>query len=678
MKAKWCLGWLCCVVLFWFDSALAGVIWVPTGEFPTIQSAIYSALPGDVIRLAPGEYQENVVVDFSLEGVALEGGWDLEAARRSFDPSLTVIRAGKGSPGMALSAITVDAACGETISLKIKGLTIQQTSAAVGGGLSASAASGGAVELHLEGVRILENGAGYGGGLGLLSTGGTLDVDMVNVVLASNTAPPGGVSGGGMSCESRSTGTLDLSLNHVTVAGNTAAVSGGGIALIASGTSSMKVDIRNSVIWGNQSKKGPEIHMVEDPGASLTVNAAFSNLNTAGIAIDSGSFNSLGGSIDVVPGFVDPDTLDFRLRAESPCVDKGAGTNAPRLDFHGQARPAGPGVDMGADEFSEGPFLSMASLSPALEDTLFSYGGVIGTRLIIGDFVSTSFGISASRGFVSFDHEPFLDNARIHSAQLRLFQAGVTNTPYADLGNVVVDHLTFGEFLQAGDYGLTPLQGSVSVLSSSPDKGWKEAPVGGAVENDLHEGRGRSQFRLRFAPFEQDSDVADDRVEFETSANTFMLGNSPELQVVFSPRGNLELSVPGGQEGWVVPMAQDPVLDENPAFNIPLGHGGVTTGTLGLVLALPRWSGPVDVYLGIYSQSLGQDILLVLPDMTLSIAGQGLRPWKAGQLDPLEEPLFGEIPTDQLPMGEYFVHVLVTPEGDLEHFFLWSCTFQIP
>ena len=41
---------------------------------------------------------------------------------------------------------------------------------------------------------------------------------------------------------------------------------------------------------------------------------------------------------------------EYHLQSGSPCLDKGTSTDAPARDRDGDTRPAGAGVDMGADE----------------------------------------------------------------------------------------------------------------------------------------------------------------------------------------------------------------------------------------------------------------------------------------------------------------------------------------
>lgn len=58
------------------------------------------------------------------------------------------------------------------------------------------------------------------------------------------------------------------------------------------------------------------------------------------------------GNIDSDPRFVDPDSLDFHLSPDSPCINAGTNydPNLPMLDIDGEARVQNCRVDIGADE----------------------------------------------------------------------------------------------------------------------------------------------------------------------------------------------------------------------------------------------------------------------------------------------------------------------------------------
>lgn len=58
--------------------------------------------------------------------------------------------------------------------------------------------------------------------------------------------------------------------------------------------------------------------------------------------------SSIEATIEAV--FVDAASDDYHVSATSPALDSGTATDAPPTDYEGQARPIGPGVDIGADE----------------------------------------------------------------------------------------------------------------------------------------------------------------------------------------------------------------------------------------------------------------------------------------------------------------------------------------
>jgi hypothetical protein len=98
--------------------------------------------------------------------------------------------------------------------------------------------------------------------------------------------------------------------------------------------------ITNSIIRDNDADLGPEIHL-EGTG-TIMVNYC----------------NVLGGwqgssNIDIDPIFVNELGGDFHLVSHSPCRDAGDATTVPpgSIDFEGDPRIAGAGVDIGADEF---------------------------------------------------------------------------------------------------------------------------------------------------------------------------------------------------------------------------------------------------------------------------------------------------------------------------------------
>jgi hypothetical protein len=63
-----------CLALY-AEAARAGTLKVPSDDYPTIQSAVNAAAAGDVILVAPGEYQEAVVIDGRADLQIRGKGW---------------------------------------------------------------------------------------------------------------------------------------------------------------------------------------------------------------------------------------------------------------------------------------------------------------------------------------------------------------------------------------------------------------------------------------------------------------------------------------------------------------------------------------------------------------------------------------------------------------------------
>ena len=167
----------------------------------------------------------------------------------------------------------------------------------------------------IENNQIVRNSSGYEGG-GICCEG----VHWIsNNTIAENTAE---ANGGGICC-----GWATMFNN--TVSGNVAGGLGGGIYCQRyTGTA----EITDSIVWNNG-----------DDLAGCT--ASYSDIEDG----DAGT-----GNISADPRFVDAAGYDFHLRADSPCVDAGAGPSVfpyvPDTDWDGDVRPMGSGYDIGGDE----------------------------------------------------------------------------------------------------------------------------------------------------------------------------------------------------------------------------------------------------------------------------------------------------------------------------------------
>ena len=89
----------------------------------------------------------------------------------------------------------------------------------------------------------------------------------------------------------------------------------------------------NCIVWGNTAEETAQTVVSYSCTSSLTP-------GTGNIAAD--------------PRFVNTVAEDFRLCADSPCIDAGTPEGAPGTDLPGRPRPQGAGTDMGAYEYHAG------------------------------------------------------------------------------------------------------------------------------------------------------------------------------------------------------------------------------------------------------------------------------------------------------------------------------------
>ena len=216
---------------------------------------------------------------------------------------------------------------------------------------------------------------------------------------------------------------------------------------------------------------------------------------------------------------MDRRVLIFAVLAVSGCGGS-AGVGGPG--------PGGPGGPT--------PVTIVIPTTPARSGYVRSGGLVIAPFLYAGDFDGSDLGI-AGRAVVGFDlaGSGIPPGATIQTATLALFQGGTsTGTPYADLGNLLADHVDIGAALDATDYGGGTLAGGFGIFSTDGAFVVKSLEVGAQVQADLTAGRAFSDFRLRFA-LDRNSDFSDDFMQFNDVANSFGAGPAPTLTVAYLP-----------------------------------------------------------------------------------------------------------------------------------------------
>ena len=342
---------------------LAGTGWgqavliVPSATYPTIQSAINAAVPGDVVQVGPGTYVENL--DLLGKEIQLVGaGPDLTTIDGNQSGAVIVCKSDEG-PGTLIEGFTLTNGSGFVESGPLGATFVK------GGGIYLSENVNSpffATDVLVKNCRIVGNTAPDGGGgvhvtlfapvtledcalenNSLNAVGQELSAafDLVRCVIRGNTNPNGYVSGvfvdagtslGPISirdCLIEGTqadeGALiyapsgsRIVVEHCTFANNTATLPGA--ALILEGTSPTFAPVaptfRNCVFWGNSS-----------PLAGPIPNSMGPTLNLDHCLVQGGF--SGAGNIAVDPKFVDPARGIYRLRPDSPAIDAGVVLSPP-------------------------------------------------------------------------------------------------------------------------------------------------------------------------------------------------------------------------------------------------------------------------------------------------------------------------------------------------------------
>ena len=124
------------------------------------------------------------------------------------------------------------------------------------------------------------------------------------------------------------------------------------------------------------------------------------------------------------------------------------------------------------------------------------------------------------RSFMSFDLSGIPATAQVQSIQLRFYQVSVTGTPYAKLGNLLLQHVDYGSTLNDAAFD-TPVLHSAILAPHTGAGEWYDITsntIGDWIEGDLAAGRTRTQLRLQFST-ETDGDGLQDTVSFESGEN---------------------------------------------------------------------------------------------------------------------------------------------------------------
>ncbi|UCD52752.1 MAG: hypothetical protein JSW27_08960 [Phycisphaerales bacterium] len=117
--------------------------------------------------------------------------------------------------------------------------------------------------------------------------------------------------------------------------------------------------ISHCILWNNEAPVGPSLYLGRDPvgifyGSKATVEYSDLERGRASVYGDSGCILTwAAGNLDADPRFRGATYDDYRLDADSPCIDAGDPNHHPgskATDLDGRARLIGKAVDMGAYE----------------------------------------------------------------------------------------------------------------------------------------------------------------------------------------------------------------------------------------------------------------------------------------------------------------------------------------
>lgn len=296
--------------------------------FCTVQDAVWVAIDGDTIEVAPGDYPDRIAI------------WGRNITIVSTDgPYATKLGPSIG----ALLHSVVDIQDCDGAGVWIKGFTIRR-----GTGHETLGYGGGVViatsKVRLENNIINHNNAwATGGGIYIQQASDTLEI--INCLITDNSAPgldTWNVGGGLYSWGS------DVYIRGTTFANNEAGYRGGAVCI--SGT--VNVTIRESVLWGDTAFEGPEIYAWASFGDTIVLTIDYTDIEggTEGIEghgdwfINNGEWN-----IDEDPEFLD--MPPYHVPPCSPVVNAGGiHTYINSTDIDGELRNMDLWLDFGADE----------------------------------------------------------------------------------------------------------------------------------------------------------------------------------------------------------------------------------------------------------------------------------------------------------------------------------------
>jgi hypothetical protein len=159
------------------------------------------------------------------------------------------------------------------------------------------------------------------------------------------------------------------------------------------------------------------------------------------------------------------------------------------------------------------------------------------TDVLVGDEDGVVNG-TAVRGFIGFDLTSIPKGSQIEQATLTATQCAISGFPFDNLGDVVVQHVSYPVPLDTTPFFIAPLDASLDTLSDTTTLGPRTITVTSSVSADFAANRTSSQFRLSMSSTDLNADGVSDYVAFATdSAHTYDCkpqgGQQPRLIVLY-------------------------------------------------------------------------------------------------------------------------------------------------
>jgi len=333
------------------DETETGTILVPQ-DYPTIQAGIDAASDGDTVLVSAGTYVENIncsksitIAGSGIDSTFVDGGGN----NRVFDFSI-------GGTSLIIEDLTVQNGVGEQI----------------GGGFKIETTNANQTDININRCHFLNNQTVYlGGGLEDIKGGGAIYIgsntwvttDTINIndcIFTNNyaVAESDNYTGIGYGGAINLYTGVHLAINNSTFFGNIAGAGGGNSILSTTCTECLVVS--NSILFDETP--------VLNGGVSTQV--SFSNIN--------GGWEG-EGNIDANPFFCNPDSGDYTLAENSPCV--GTGENGANMGAFG----------VGCEAINLAPVLTTIEDQQIAEDSVLTIG--VSATSILGysmSFTATS------------------------------------------------------------------------------------------------------------------------------------------------------------------------------------------------------------------------------------------------------------------------------------------------